>query len=124
MQIEFTGDNAMTFILKELAYQNTAGTQILAGQKFAVGIGEMEANEHDFTLFPNPVKSTLQIQSDSKPDLSALRIYSLDGRCVKEVIKPELPYQLDMSEFDKGVYFVEMIHGESTISRKRLIKAG
>lgn len=122
MKIDFSGDASMTFVLKELAYQNVVNTPIKAGQKFGVGIRYMELDEKAFSFYPNPVKTTLHIQSEKDVELSGVRIYSIDGKCLKEWNKSELTMELDLSNLAKGAYFIELIQGENTITRELFLK--
>lgn len=122
MKIDFSGDANMTFVLKELAYQNVENTPIKAGQKFGVGIRHMEFDEKAFSFYPNPVKTTLHIQSEKEYELTSIRIYSIDGKCVKEMDKPDLTLEFDLSALAKGAYFIELIQGENTITRELFLK--
>lgn len=122
MKVDFSGDAAMTFVLKELAYQNIENTPIKAGQQFGVGIRHIKADNNAFTLFPNPAKTTLHIQAEKDVELNLVRIYALDGRCVKELNEPGLLLEIDLSGLAKGTYYIELIQGESTLTRKLFVK--
>ncbi|MHB1279599.1 MAG: T9SS type A sorting domain-containing protein [Bacteroidia bacterium] len=122
MKVNLSGTGSMTFVIKELAYQNTENTAIKAGQTFGVGIRHIAVDEHAFTFYPNPVKTTLHIQSEKDVELSSIRIYSIDGKCVKELGKPDLTMHLDLSALPKGAYFIELIQGGNTISRELFLK--
>ncbi|HCS20297.1 MAG TPA: hypothetical protein DIW47_07005 [Bacteroidetes bacterium] len=122
MKIDFSGDASMTFVLKELAYQNTVNTPIKAGQKFGVGIRHMELEEKVFTFYPNPVKTTLHIRAEKELELNLIRIYAIDGHCVKQFDKPDLAMEFDLSDLTKGAYYIELIQGENTITRELFLK--
>lgn len=121
-KIDFSGDAAMTFVLKELAYQNVVNTPIKAGQKFGVGIRHIELDEQAFTFYPNPVKTTLHIRSEKEVEVTSIRIYSIDGKCVKELDKPDLTMELDLCTLPKGAYYIELIEGEKSVTRELFLK--
>lgn len=122
MKVSLSGTSSMTFVIKELAYQNTPNTAIKAGQQFGVGIRQMELDEQAFTLYPNPVKTTLHIQSEKEVELTQIRICSIDGKCIKEMDKPDLTLELDLSALAKGAYYIELIQGENCITRELFLK--
>lgn len=122
LKIDFSGSDAMTFVLKELAYQSVENTPIKAGQKFGVGIRHVAFDESAFSMYPNPAGTNVNIQTTMDVALSSIRIYSIDGKCAKEVNNPVFPINLDVSELKMGVYFVELIQGENTIWRELLVR--
>jgi lysophospholipase L1-like esterase len=55
-------------------------------------------------VVPNPAISNVQVFSDKKPDL--LRIWNIHGIQIAEIRNPVMPFQLDISAFSPGVYFL------------------
>ena len=70
-----------------------------------VGIGTTIADT--FKYYPNPAKDVLNIESVN--DLTSIRIYNVSGQAVYSNYKMGAILQsIDISSFDKGVYFMEL----------------
>jgi len=70
----------------------------------------------DFKVYPNPAQNLLQIQSNQ--EISAIRLYSLQGVLLKEISGVSI---ISVSELAQGLYFVELISGDSK-SVRRFVK--
>ncbi len=84
--------------------------------------------QSDFELYPNPANSnTLHIRYDSKErgQLSIL-LYDLNGRLLLQQRRPIEPghktYLIDISQLSKGVYFVRLVDGKRSGSRRLVIE--
>ena len=79
-----------------------------------VGVEEFEQNQ--ITFYPNPATNQLNIKTNNYTEL---KIYSLYGKLVKQT-SCNGTISLDVSNFDKGVYFIQSNNG--TLSEKLIIK--
>lgn len=71
-------------------------------------------NEKKVLVYPNPVKEILTIHSESKID--NYKILDINGRVVKRGDCSEL--QLDVSDIETGIYFIELRIKDSIITKK------
>ncbi len=70
-----------------------------------VGIGTTTANT--FKYYPNPAKDVLNVESVN--DLNSIRIFNVSGQVVYSNSNMDTKLQtIDISSFDKGVYFMEL----------------
>ena len=70
----------------------------------------------DFTMYPNPATSTLNI--NSREEISAVEIYSIEG---KRVLVSQLT-QVDISQLTSGIYLVKIITHDNKVGTKKLVK--
>lgn len=74
-------------------------------------------DKNDLSVYPNPVRSVLHIQS--KEDISSLTIYNAAGQLINASKETR---QLDFSSFEKGVYWVRILDKKGNESTKKVIK--
>jgi hypothetical protein len=79
----------------------------------AAGISE---KENIFEVYPNPVISVLNVKGSE----GEIRVFNLKGELLT-VSEHILETKLDFSDFDSGVYFIEM-HHENGVSVQKIIK--
>ena len=83
----------------------------------------IEENETktDIQLFPNPATTEVNIHTNSVID--TITLFDVSGKQVL-VIKPANTndYKLNLKDFSKGLYFVQIQNQNSTINQKLLIK--
>lgn len=86
------------------------------------GISETELR-NTVTIYPNPVRDNLQISLPVIQDQEqiSLRIYTAFGQ-LKSVIEQTDTYggllSIDVSEWDKGLYILQVIAGRKTVSKR------
>jgi hypothetical protein len=79
--------------------------------------GIAEANAKSFSIYPNPVKSTLAIESKSPIENITIRCF--DGRVIKSLVISHWPLvNIDVSDLSSGIYFIEV----NETSRQRFVK--
>lgn len=83
-------------------------TGVLNTQKF---------NNFDFSLFPNPVKNELNINSKEK--INSIEIYNVLGK--KVLTSKNVSKNIDISSLSKSVYLVK-VFTDKGISTKKLVK--
>ncbi len=87
-----------------------------------VGIDE---KDHDFKIFPNPVKSNGSIKIEFSPNkFNSLKIIDLSGKTLKEVkIEGQDEIDLNFTGMPSGMYFITMENnGLNTISKKIIVE--
>jgi hypothetical protein len=80
--------------------------------------------ESNFTLYPNPVSSTLNIMNETIQDKEInIDIYSMDGKIVisNKNINFNTNYSIDVNTLSKGVYFV-IINKEGKLEKFKFTK--
>ena len=78
------------------------------------GLNEIKPNNIDFTIYPNPTNDRIFFSfSDENKDIYYLTIKNLSGKTVLMSPKPQLENGIDVSQFKKGVYFVELIDNKT-----------
>ena len=81
--------------------------------------------ENSLKISPNPVNTILQIVFKSNEMLKqvqhdgSVKITDVSGR---EVLQTEFKEELDISQFDKGIYFISIQRGNKTLGVKKIIK--
>jgi hypothetical protein len=71
-------------------------------------------------IYPNPFSSFLNISAVKT--INSIRVYDVYGRLLKEETVSSTKFDLDMSEFDAGVYLLQVDYGDSK-STHRIMKA-
>ncbi|MEM7036906.1 MAG: T9SS type A sorting domain-containing protein, partial [Bacteroidota bacterium] len=76
----------------------------------------------DFRVFPNPTEGLFRIEAPNALGAIDVRVMDMLGKVVLEAngLDAAAPAQLDLSDVDAGVYFIEVNDGE-TVGRKQLI---
>jgi hypothetical protein len=71
-------------------------------------------------VFPKPVVNTLQIVSDSKW-INSVEIHTLNGQLISTFCTEGSTFQLDLSSFQNGTYFIT-IRSKEFVTTKKIIK--
>ena len=83
-------------------------------QESTLSVSELAKNE--VKIFPNPVSDSLNIELPDEARNSKVTIYSLNGRKIDSLIHKESIFNLDVSQFETGIYFIRFEkQGKSTI---------
>lgn len=78
----------------------------------------------NFNLYPNPTTGMVNLETENSNTLECkLIITNAAGNemCQKKIVNSET-YQLDFSNFPKGIYFVQLLHANEKSIRKLIIK--
>lgn len=80
-------------------------------------------NSNSFTIFPNPAKDEVTIQlANSNFESGKVNIYDIQGKVILKDIKlQEQSSNLDISNLENGLYFVELILGNSSTIQKLIV---
>jgi len=85
-----------------------------------VPVGISTINRAEVGMYPNPVTSILTIHMNIH-SLYDLTISSLNGQLIHDSIFEGSSHQLDLSSFQKGVYFIT-IRSRDFVTTKKIIK--
>jgi hypothetical protein len=91
--------------------------------RFPVSTTELDPD--DFTLYPNPAKDELRIGMPREfLTPSQFRVFSADGRLIdSNTIQNQEELVINLSSFDRGVYFIEIIlDNYSPITKKFIVE--
>ncbi|PLX14251.1 MAG: hypothetical protein C0598_01765, partial [Marinilabiliales bacterium] len=87
---------------------------VLAESENVAGLGK-------FVIYPNPVKSVLNIDSN-EGELSEINIHDAKGRNVLSVENIEKKqYSVNIEHLPKGIYFINLVLNNNNFSRKIIV---
>lgn len=100
------GENNVGLWANDNATNSSSSDYEIIYKDTATGI-EKKFSEKDFVICPNPVGDYLNIKS-KKDGENNLKIYSLDGKLLKEENYFGDNYQTDISNFSSGMYLIKI----------------
>ena len=89
-------------------------------ETYTVNVGNF-ALKSNLNVYPNPAESLMMLETEI-PGSKILELYSVSGQVVYSSILKKAHTQIDVSSFEKGIYFVLVTNGKSTATRKVLIE--
>ena len=92
----------------------------MTGLLIPLKIDEMEVSGSRFNIYPNLTQNRLTIETN-QPGHYLLNITSLNGQQVLIGEMEGSTYQIDLSPFPKGVYFIT-IRSKDFVSTRKIIK--
>ncbi|MBK8584751.1 MAG: T9SS type A sorting domain-containing protein [Bacteroidetes bacterium] len=103
--------------------QSTGGVEVRYQSNSGIGIGEMAMVKPSVVLSPNPAndKLNLRFYNLSPGSKSVLRLYNVTGELIKSTEISSIETQLDLSGFSNGIYMVQLISGQNSVSRKFIV---
>jgi hypothetical protein len=108
---------AIYFDFNQPVLTNTALTEIV----LPTGIASTHS-EAGITLAPNPAKDlvTVSFSSATKQDRMEIAVFDLFGRVVYQSTfnTPQSTFDIDVSEFSNGVYFIKIVSGDNNYCGK------
>lgn len=85
-----------------------------------IDVRVIEINASSFSLFPNPAQTSVRIQSTSL--IHGVKLIDASGRMVKQTSVYGYATEIDLQEFAKGIYTVELIGDAGTAVSKLIIE--
>jgi hypothetical protein len=95
---------------------NAAVTAALNASQ-VTSIQQNDGNDYSINIFPNPVTSALQIETDI--EIQNIRIYNQVGQMVSQLNNTKT---VDVSSLEKGVYFIFIENKHGIFSSRKFIK--
>ncbi len=100
---------------------NGDGTQNGVANWSTLGIDDFEDNSN-FTLYPNPTSSILNIEIQNIISNGTLEIYDMLGKQIfNQTITSNNLSQIDVSSYNSGLYLIK-ISSENSAETKRFVK--
>jgi hypothetical protein len=111
--------NALSFKIKDWAYNSKANTEIKAGEKASTIIENSDKNE--YSVFLN--KRTLIIkQQNNNSDFAQINIYNASGQEIKKANLSSNRTEIDLSNADPGLYIVRINSEKGSYSDKIILQ--
>jgi len=86
----------------------------------SVGIEENEENDA-VVLYPNPVEDQLTIETEQGVSSSAVELYTMEGRLVRQQSLIQEKMEIDISDLGEGIYTAKVITARGAVL-KRFVK--
>jgi len=83
----------------------------------SIGVSQASAN---FLIYPNPVSDFLNIETGNA-EIFSLEIYSFNGQLIFRKNKEGSSMQIDLSSFQKGIYFIT-VRSRDYVGTEKIIK--
>lgn len=119
-----TGDNLFAYEIvdgqdspRTLVVTNENGDRAFYGNTI-LSVDDFDANI--FKMFPNPVTSSLQLESSAT--IKEVRFYNVSGKLVLEENANGLNPTIILEQLLSGVYFVEVASDDGLVEVQKLIK--
>jgi hypothetical protein len=87
---------------------------------FQVGLSNQDPLENAFNLFPNPAENVIYIEYTVT--VFSITIYNQLGQVVLIKSRQELSTELNVNDFSRGVYYVELVSENKTFRKKFVLK--
>ena len=90
---------------------------------FQNDVTSLVEKQHDLniSIFPNPSNSIVNIKIDTENTLYNMRIFDLNGKIIQNVYSKNSITQIDVSQFNEGIYIVQIIFNNKIATRKIVI---
>ena len=114
----------VTFIAKgnytlTVSASDGAKTTQAAVNVFVGGVGMDEILAPALYIYPNPATNKLTLEMVNMPDHSStLSIFSITGRAVFNAVLTGDKTEIDISDYDAGLYFIKVIAGDHTFTHR------
>jgi len=126
--VEIANDDQLetdvTFIAKgnytlTVSVSDGAKTSQAAVNVFVGGVGMDEILAPALYIYPNPATNKLTLEMVNMPDHSStLSIFSITGRAVFNAVLTGDKTEIDISDYDAGLYFIKVIAGDHTFTHR------
>ncbi len=114
--------DAVSFTVKDYAYNSIPDQPILAGQTVATGINE-NSFASSINLFPNPADNYLTIALGSNNKKVEVTITDITGKVIYTTIATDTQkVEVDTEDFAEGVYVVRIQSAGFTGTKKLVVK--
>jgi len=83
-----------------------------------VGIDEISSQVNFLNVYPDPAKENITIEIPTMINEGTIKVYNIQGQMLLEQPIMKTQTDLNISGFDKGVYFVRIVGDNINVSRK------
>ena len=92
-----------------------------SNEGFLISIPKISIREKEIIVFPNPATNTLNINLQTEKNF-LITITDIKGRTIYKETIFSAQHQLDVSEYNQGLYFLHVTSNTSSFSHKIIIK--
>ena len=78
-----------------------------------------ELTNHQLSIFPNPTKDLINIQSNQ--ELENIKLLDLSGRVLLDKTIESTAYQLSLKDYQKGMYFIQLVFPNGITEQKQIV---
>lgn len=97
-------------------YRLYSDQQLPAFKDLATDVEDQQIAASSVSVFPNPASTQLWVQADEK--ITELRIFTMDGKLIREVSPEQSTVDLNIANLQNGVYFLQINSGSKTTNSK------
>jgi hypothetical protein len=117
--------NRDTLIIISCAWQSNEGTLINAGDGDPASIDQQAAKQHYLSVFPNPAKTGLRINTQKYLQAATISLFDISGNevlTIKNVTGNT--YFMDVSDIPEGFYLINIssMNGEQYYNKLSVVK--
>ena len=98
----------------------TSDTLLKPSYIYVGGVGINELNQNALTIFPNPVKNLMTVQSDN--NIKEINLYDLSGRLVITQMVNSKTINVNTSDLSSGIYTLKAVLDGGIITKKIVIQ--
>jgi uncharacterized repeat protein (TIGR02543 family) len=115
-------DGASVGTVNSYTFSNVVATHtITASFELTTGTAVAQSTDNSIKLYPNPVINKLTVELDDQSLQYQVRIYSLKGDLKYNEFGKNSQFEIDMSNYSTGVYFIQVISPKG-IKTTKIIK--
>jgi uncharacterized repeat protein (TIGR02543 family) len=100
-------------------FSNVVATHTIAASfELTTGTAIIQSTDNSINIYPNPVVDKLTVELDDQSLQYQVRIYSLKGDLKYNEFGKNSQFEIDMSNYSTGVYFIQVISPKGTKTTK------
>jgi len=103
-------------------YNLSLGAMDSAYSKRAMGVNTLSKNEPFIQVYPNPNNGIFTLSIENAESKTMIKCYDFIGRTILERTFNENSFQVDLSTFSKGIYFLDIKNGENETVKKIIVE--
>ena len=85
------------------------------------GVGCAELMINNLKIYPNPARDFVKVSTDNRQQ-STVRVYNYLGMLIDEFEMSSDEMEINVSEYNSGVYFINISNEESNITKKIVVE--
>jgi hypothetical protein len=122
-QVDFANIDYLRFYVDATTggYSGSVYIDYVAMVNDITGIQDI-TEENQIKIYPNPASENVFINFAEIKDVQSISVYNALGKKIKESIIQASPYELNLDELNKGIYFVILKDSKGLQLIKKLIK--
>jgi beta-galactosidase len=97
------------------------GCAIMSDSEIATAVDEQNNGLASFTIYPNPAREKIIIETDPENSIFNVRLFSIQGLLIREKKYGESYAEMDIKNLGSGIYILELSNSKGTVC-KRFVK--